>query len=81
MWPELLSQVEGWLSGILSDSTVYNPVELTFDSPRPDLFEEFLKKGSEQKSPAKSLQEKVLKSYVRMKEKAEKRNKRGKNSR
>ena len=37
-----------------------------------------MKKGSEQKLPAESLQEKVLKAYVRMKEKAAKRNKRGK---
>jgi hypothetical protein len=53
---------------------------LIFDSPRPDLFEEFLKKGSEQKPLAEDLQKKVLKAYVRMKEKATKRNKRGKNS-
>jgi hypothetical protein len=79
-WPELLSHIEGWLNGTLSDSTGYSPVELIFDSPRPDLFEEFLKKGSEQKPPAENLQEKVLKAYIRMKEKAAKRNKRGKNS-
>jgi len=79
-WPELLSHTEGWLKGTLSNSTGYSPVELIFHSPRPDLFEEFLKKGSEQKLPAESLQEKVLKAYVRMKEKAAKRNKRGKNS-
>jgi len=72
MWPE---HTEGWLNGTLSDSTGYNTVELTFDSPRPDLFEEFFKKGSEQKPPAQNLQEKVLKAYVRMKEKTAKRNK------
>jgi hypothetical protein len=64
----------------LSDSTGFSPVELIFDNPRPDLFEEFLRKGSEQKPPAESLQKKVLKAYVRMKEKTAKRNKRGKNS-
>ena len=79
-WSELLSHIEGWLNGTLSDSTGYSPNELIFDSPRPDLFEEFLKKGCAQKPPAESLQEKVLKAYVRMKEKAAKRNKRGKNS-
>jgi hypothetical protein len=63
---------------MLSDSTDYSPVELIFDSPTPDLFEEFLKKVSEQKPPAESLQEKVLNAYVRMKEKAA--NERGKNS-
>jgi hypothetical protein len=71
-WPELLSHTEGWLNGMLSDSTGYSPVELIFDSPRPDLFEEFLKKGSEQKPLVESQQEKVLKVYVRMKEKAAK---------
>ena len=80
MWPELLSHIEGWLNGTLSDSTGYNPVELIFDSPRPDLFEEFLKKRSEQKPPAEGLQEKVLKACVRMKKKVAKRNKRGKKS-
>ena len=79
-WPDLLSHIEGWLNGTLSDSTGYSPVELIFDSPRPDLFEKFLKKGSEQKPPAENLQEKVPKAYVRMKKRAAKRNKRGKNS-
>jgi len=36
-WPELLSHIEGWLNGTLSNSTGYSPVELIFDSPRPDL--------------------------------------------
>jgi len=80
MWPELLSHIEGWLNRTLFHSTGYSPVELIFVSSRSDLFEEFLKKGSEQKKTVDSLQEKVLKAYVRMKEKAAKRNKRGKNS-
>jgi hypothetical protein len=78
-WPELISHIEGWLNGTSSDSIGYSPVELIFDSPRPDVFEEFLKKGSEQKPPAEDLKEKVLKACVRMKEKTAKRNKRGKN--
>jgi hypothetical protein len=41
-WPELLSHIEGWINGTLSDSTGYSPVELIFDSPKADLFEEFL---------------------------------------
>jgi hypothetical protein len=49
---ELLSHIDGWLNGTLSDSTGYSRVELTFDSPRPDFFEEFLKKRSEQKPAA-----------------------------
>lgn len=78
-WPEMLSDIEGWLNKTMSDSTGYSPVELIFNNPRPDVFEEFLKKGSEQKPLAESLQEKFLKTYVRMKEKTAKRNKRGKN--
>jgi hypothetical protein len=54
-WPELLSHIEGCLNGTLSDSTGYSPVELIFDSPWLGLFEEFLKKGSEQKPAAESL--------------------------
>jgi hypothetical protein len=77
-WPELLSQGEGWLHVTLLVSTGYSSVELIVNSPRPDLFEEFVKKGPEQKPPAGSLQEKDLKAYVKMKEKAEKRMKRGK---
>jgi hypothetical protein len=75
-WPELLSHIEGWINGTPSDSTGYSLVELMFNDPKPDLFEKFLKKGLEQKPPIESLQEKVLKVYVRMKEKAAKRNKR-----
>ena len=46
-WPELLSHIQGWLNGTLSDSTGYSPLEMIFDNPRPDLFEEFIQKGSE----------------------------------
>ena len=53
--PELLSHIEGWLSGTLSDSTGYSPLQLIFDSPWPELFEEVHKKGSEQKPAADSL--------------------------
>jgi hypothetical protein len=47
-----------------------------FDDPKPDLFEKFLKRELEQRPPTESLQEKVLKAYVRMKKKAAKRNER-----
>src|SRR5215510_13198057 len=75
-WPELLPHIEGWINGTLSDSTGYSPVELMFNNSKPDLFEKFLKKGPEQKPATESLQEKVLKAYVKMKEKATKRNER-----
>jgi len=38
-WPELLLHIEGWLNGTLSNSTGYSPVELIFNSRRPDMFE------------------------------------------
>ena len=53
--PQLLSHIEGWLNGTLSDSTGYSPVELIFDSPWPDHFEAFEFEGSEQKPGAESL--------------------------
>jgi hypothetical protein len=45
----------------------------------PDMFERFLKKETEQKPPVWSLQEMVLKTYVKMKGKADKRNRNKKN--
>jgi transposase InsO family protein len=59
---ELLSHIEGWLNGTLSHSTGYSPVALIFDSRGPDFFDEFIKKGSEQKPPAESRYENVLKT-------------------
>jgi hypothetical protein len=48
-----------------------------FDDPKPDLFEKFVKRGPEQRPQTESLQDKVIKAYVRMKEKAAKRNEKG----
>jgi hypothetical protein len=64
--------LQGWLNGTLSGLIGYSPVELIFDSPAPELFGEFLEKGSQQKPPAESLQEKVLKACVKKKEKQRK---------
>jgi hypothetical protein len=75
-WPELLSHIESWINGTVSDSTGYSPVELMFNDPKPNLFEKFLKRGPEQRPPTESLQVKVLKAYVKMKEKEAKRNER-----
>jgi hypothetical protein len=41
-WPRLLSHIEGWLYGTLSDLSGYMPVGLIFDSPCSDFFQEFL---------------------------------------
>jgi hypothetical protein len=60
-----------------SELTGYSPVEQMFNYPKPDLFEKFLKKWPEQRPPKESLQEKVLKAYIRARAKAAGRNKRG----
>jgi hypothetical protein len=56
----------------LSDSTGNSPVKLIFDRSIPGVFETFLKKRSEQKPPVESLQERVRKPQVKIKEKAAK---------
>jgi hypothetical protein len=43
---------------------------------RPDLFKEILKKAPENTSPMETLQSKIVKAYMRIREKATKRNKR-----
>jgi hypothetical protein len=73
-WPELLPKIEEWINGSVSDSTGYAPVELMFDEPRPDVFKKFLVKEADQLPPCESLQDKVLKAYLRMKERAARRN-------
>jgi hypothetical protein len=47
-----------------------------YDKPRPDLFKKFLVKEADLQPPSDSLQEKVLKAYIRMKAKAMKRKER-----
>jgi hypothetical protein len=59
----------------MSYSTGYSPVELMYDAPRPDLFTRFLSKSADEVPPTESLQDKVLKAYVRMQHKAAKRKK------
>jgi hypothetical protein len=73
--PELLLHYVSWLSVTLSVSTGYSSVGLTSDSPRHDLFEDFDIKGPKQNPPAVRLQGKVLQTYVKLKEKEEKRKK------
>jgi hypothetical protein len=77
-WPELTSKTENWLNGSVSDSTGYSPVELLHDKPMPDLYRKFLTKETDQMPPCESSQEKALKTYIKMKEKAARRNRRRK---
>jgi hypothetical protein len=75
-WPELLPHIERWLNGTISDSTGYSPIELMCGEDRPDLLKEILKKAPENTSPIETLQNKIVKAYVRMTERAAKGNKR-----
>lgn len=77
-WPELLVKIEEVLNGSVSDSTGYSPVELMYDEPRPDLFKKFITKEADQMPPTESHQEKALKAYIKLREKATKRNRRRK---
>jgi hypothetical protein len=74
-WPELLPKVEEWLNHTMEDSAGFCHVELMFNELRPDLFKAFLKKDADQLLPAESLSDKVLRTYLRMKLKAERRKK------
>lgn len=51
------------------------------DEPRPDLFKKFLNKRTDEVPPRESIEEKVVKAYMRMKERAVKRNKNQKTGR
>lgn len=68
----MLPKREEWLSVTVENSTGFSPLELTFESPR-DLFKKFLKKGADQVSPDESLSDRVLKAYIRIKSKANRR--------
>jgi hypothetical protein len=73
-WPELLSKFDKWLNGSVSDSTGYSPIDLMHNKPKPDLFKKFLTREADKLPPRKSIQEKAMKAYLRMKEKAAHRN-------
>jgi transposase InsO family protein len=77
-WPDLLSHIEGWLNGTVSDSTGYTPVELMEGKSRPDLFHKFLTKRAEEVPPNETTAEKAVKAFLRMKNKADRRNRRRK---
>jgi hypothetical protein len=75
-WPELLPDVEKWLNHTMADSTGFCPVELMFNESQPDLFKKILKKDADQLPPAESLSDKVLRAYLRMRMRADRRKKR-----
>jgi hypothetical protein len=77
-WPELLPKVQQWLNHTMVNSTGFCPVELMFNESRPDLFKMFLTKDADQLPPAESLSDKVLRAYLRMRLKADRRKKRQK---
>jgi hypothetical protein len=61
-WPELVTKIEEWLNGTMSDSTGYSPVELMYGMPRPDLFSKFLSKSVDEVPPTESLQDSIHKN-------------------
>jgi len=76
-WADLLPQIEQWLNKSVASSAAYAPVELIFNSQRPDIFAKFLPELGD--SPEKEdLAAEVLKAYTRMKETASKRDSRRK---
>jgi hypothetical protein len=77
-WPELLPKIEEWLNNTVADSTGYCPVELMFDESKPDIFKKFLDREAELSPPAEGLAEKVMRAYLRMRLKADKRKERRK---
>jgi hypothetical protein len=77
-WPELLSKIEKWLNDSVSDSTGYSPIELMHDKPKPDFLKKFLTKEADELPPLESFQEKAMKAYLRMTEKAAQRNRKRK---
>jgi hypothetical protein len=70
--------IEKWLNTTVADSTGFSQVELMHNDSRPDLFQVFLKKEADQLPPAEIVTDKILKAYIRMKSKADRRNKRRK---
>jgi len=59
----------------ISESTGYTPVELMFDEPPPDLFKELMTKTMDQMPQNESREQKALKAFSKMKQKAAKRKK------
>jgi hypothetical protein len=74
-WPELVPYIENWLNSSVNESTGYAPMELLSGDPR------LLKKEADQLPKEEVLADKLLKTYARMKLKAEKRNKKCKTGR
>jgi mRNA-degrading endonuclease RelE of RelBE toxin-antitoxin system len=68
-WPELLSHIKDWLNWTLSNSTGYSPVQLVFDSPTPDLFEDSLRKGLNKIYRPRACRRRY-KAFIKMNEKA-----------
>jgi hypothetical protein len=74
----LLPHIERWVNQSVSESTGYAPIELMEGKPKPDLFRNVLTKHLDQLPQEESGHEKAVQAYLRMKLKAEKRNRRRK---
>jgi transposase InsO family protein len=77
-WAELIPHIEKWMNESISESTGYTPIELLTDKPRPDLFAKVITKDPDQLPQGEDRETRALKAYLRMKKRAERRNKRNK---
>jgi hypothetical protein len=75
-WPELLPYIERWINESVSQSTGYTPAELMEGRPKPDIFENLLTKEVDQFPEEETGHQKAVKAFIKMKQKAEKRNQR-----
>jgi hypothetical protein len=73
-WPELVPYIENWLNNSVNQSTGYAPVELLFGETQPNVFLKILDQSVNQSQEEESLADKLMKAYIRMKLKAERRN-------
>jgi hypothetical protein len=75
---ELLPRIEERLNTRVSDSTCFTPVELLFETRKPDLFEKILSILPENLPEPETIGDKVMKAYARMRKKARDREERRK---
>ena len=70
---ELIPHIEVWLNKTVASTTLYTPIELMFETKRPNLFEGILPELPEGEAEQEDVQDKIAKAYERMKQKINKR--------
>jgi hypothetical protein len=69
-WPQLLRNIEYWLNNTISEATNFTSAELMFGSPKPNPFIELLPTVPGPLLTEETLEEKAIKAYTRMKQRA-----------